>query len=221
MNFAAETSAMARQMMVDSQVRPNKVTDPRILAAMRALPREAFLPASLAARAYADEDVPLGSGRVMPEPMVIARMVQVAGLRRGERVLVVAAGTGYGAAVIAACGVEVTALENDPGLLAIAQVALASYAADVALVSGALEAGWKDAAPYDCVFVEGAVEELPAVIADQVNRNGRLVMIRSHGTRMAQCVVGRPTARGLNFIPEFDCAVPPLPAMRRRAEFVF
>lgn len=219
MTDAADTFATARLMMVDSQVRPNKVTDPRILAAMRALPREAFLPPSLAPRAYSDEDVPLGAGRVMIEPMVTARMIQMAGLRRDERVLVVAAGTGYAAAVIAACGVDVIALEEEAALLAIARPTLAAHAPSVQLVQGPIVAGWAEAAPYDCVFVDGCVEALPEAIAAQVNSRGRLVMIRSHGGHMAQAVIGRPTASGLSYAAEFDCGVKPLPAMRRAPVF--
>lgn len=217
----ANRHAMARTMMVDSQVRPNKVVDPRIISAMRSLPREAFLPPTLAARAYSDEDVALGGGRVMPEPMVIARMVQIAELRKGERVLVVAAGTGYGAALISLCGADVTALEEDANLLVIAKSALAAYAPDVALVEGPLVAGWTNAAGYDCVFVEGAVEDLPQAIADQVNQTGRLVMVKCHGSRMAQAVIGRHSGSSLNFQAAFDCAVPPLAAMRKTASFVF
>ena len=86
--------AEARNRMVNSQIRPNKVTDPRIIAAMRRLPRELFLPSQLASRAYVDEDVPLGGGRYLIEPMVIARLVQLAAARAGERALVVAAGAG-------------------------------------------------------------------------------------------------------------------------------
>ena len=103
--------ADARNRMVDSQVRPNKVTDPRVLSAMRELPRERFLPARLRPRAYVDEDVPLGGGRVLMEPLVIARLVQLAAPSAGERALVVGAGVGYGSAVLARCGVRVTALE--------------------------------------------------------------------------------------------------------------
>src|SRR6476619_4897977 len=112
MDHAAKAFADARNHMVDRQIRPTKVTDPRIIAAMRRLPRERFLPPRLASLAYADEDVPLGEGRVLIEPAVIARLVQLAAIATGERALVVAAGTGYGAALLAACGARVTALED-------------------------------------------------------------------------------------------------------------
>src|SRR5208282_6497251 len=97
----AELFADARNRMVDSQIRPNRVTDPRILAAMRCLPRERFLPPAVVSLAYADEDVPLGNGRYLMEPMVLARLLQAANLGEGERALVIAAGTGYSAAVLA------------------------------------------------------------------------------------------------------------------------
>ena len=145
----AQAFAEARNRMVDSQVRPNKVTDPRIIAAMRRLPRERFLPSRLASLAYADEDVPLGEGRVLIEPAVIARLVQLAAIATGERALVVAAGTGYGAALLAACGARVTALEDSASLQAIARSVLAELAPSVSLVAGPLAAGWPVGAPYE------------------------------------------------------------------------
>ncbi len=109
---------------------------------MRRLPRERFLPHALVPLAYADEDVPLGNGRFMLEPMVLAKLLQAATLLEHERVLVVGAGTGYGAAVLAACGCRVVALEEDPALLAIAETFLPQEAPGVTLASGPLSAGW-------------------------------------------------------------------------------
>src|SRR5690242_11705344 len=164
---SADFFAQARQHMVDSQVRPNKVTDTRILAAMRQLPRERFLPPHLAALAYADEDVPLGKGRVLMEPMVISRLVQLAMPQEGQRALVIAAGTGYGAALLAACGCRVTALEDDPALLAIARPALTEEAPGISLVSGPPTAGWPQGAPYDGILIEGGVHAVAPAIASQ------------------------------------------------------
>ncbi len=220
-------SQAARAFMVDGQVRPNKVTDPRIIAAMRRLPREAFLPPHCAALAYADEDVPLGGGRYMMEPMVIARLVQMAALRSGERVLVVAAGGGYGAALMAACGAKVTALEEDPALIALARAALAAEAPDVALVEGRIADGWAAAAPYDVILIEGAVEQVPAPIVAQIKPgSGRLVTVqvdphRAGAARIGHAVLGELTPAGLSLQPVFDCAVPLLPGMRRAPGFVF
>src|SRR5690348_11413326 len=98
MDSLAFDYAQARNCMVDSQIRPNRVTDPRILSAMREIPRERFLPPRLRAFAYIDEDVPLGNGRVLMEPLVIARLVQLVAPQPGERALVVAAGVEVGTA---------------------------------------------------------------------------------------------------------------------------
>jgi protein-L-isoaspartate(D-aspartate) O-methyltransferase len=218
MDSAAATQA-ARTLMVDSQVRPNKVTDTRIVAAMRALPRERFLPPYLAPLAYSDEDVPLGAGRFMLEPMVIARLVQLAAVRAGERALVVAAGTGYGAALLAACGAQVTALEQDATLRALARAALP---AEIAVVAGDPGDGCPADTAYDIVLIEGAVEELPDAVAGQVKRDGgRLVMVRAGAGPVGQAVLGSWGGDGFVFQPEFDCATPALPSLRRRPRFVF
>jgi protein-L-isoaspartate(D-aspartate) O-methyltransferase len=198
----------SRSRMVDCQLRPNKVSDTRVLAAMRVLPRERFLPPALAALAYADEDVPLTGGRCLMEPMVLA----------------IAAGTGYGVAVLAACGADVVALEEAEDLLRIARAALAELAPGVHLVSGPLAAGWRAGAPYDLVFIEGGFEQLPTAIAEQVRPNGgRLVGVRVISGRIGQAVLGERAgaAPAISLRPAFDCATPVLPSLRRAPGFVF
>ena len=214
--------AEARNRMVDSQVRPNRVIDPRIIGAMRRLPRERFLPANAAALAYADQDVPLGNQRMMPQPMAIARLVQLAAPLPGEHALVVAAGTGYGAAILAACGPRVTALEEDPALLAIARRILPEVAPKVSLVSGALAAGWPSEAPYDIILLEGAVPAIPPALAQQLRiGTGRLVTVISSGGRTSQAVLAEATSAGLRAQPMFDCPAPELASLRPAPAFVF
>ena len=213
--------AAARTHMVDSQVRPNKVTDPRIIAAMRALPREAFVPAGVAALAYADEDVPLGNGRVLLEPMVVARLVQLAAVEPGQKVLVIAAGTGYAAALLAACGAAVTAVEDDKSLLAIARTALAGISG-VTLVEAPLAEGCAKSGPYDVVFLDGAAETMPDAWAAQVKpQGGRFVGIQANAGRVSQAVSGALSGGRLALLPRFDCATPKLPGFRAAAGFVF
>jgi protein-L-isoaspartate(D-aspartate) O-methyltransferase len=212
----------ARNRMVDSQVRPNKVTDPRIIAAMRRLPRERFLPPQLAARAYVDEDVPLGGGRYLIEPMVIARLAQLTAAAAGERALVIAAGTGYGAALLAACGARVIALEDDASLQAIANRVLPDLAPSVSLVTGPMTAGWSHAAPYDVILIEGAVQQIPPEIGDQLHQqSGRLVTVYAGSERLGQAVLAEATPAGLRTRPMFDCATPPIPSFRQSPGFVF
>ena len=212
-------SSAARNMMVDSQIRPNKVTDRRIIDAMRQLPRENFVPPASRALAYADEDVPLGNGRVMLEPMVIARLVQLAAVQPGERVLVVACGTGYGAALLAACGAVVTAVDDDAGLLARAR---AAGGAGVTIVEGDTAAGWPSGGPYDAVLVEGAIAHVPPALAAQVKRpGGRLVAVLRGEGKVGQAVCGMPAGEGLSFRTAFDCGTALLPAFRQVPGFVF
>jgi protein-L-isoaspartate(D-aspartate) O-methyltransferase len=218
----AEYFAEARKKMVDSQIRPNRVTDPRILSAMRRLPRERFLPPNLSSLAYADEDIPLGNGRFMLEPMVLARLLQAAALRDNERVLVVGAGTGYGAAVLAACGCEVTALEEDAALAWIARAVLPVEAPGVTVVSGPLAAGWAAHAPYDLILIEGAVPQIPAALATQTQKETGRILAAIHGEgRITQAVIAEATAVGLGISPLFDCATAPIPSLRNAPVFGF
>ena len=214
--------ADARTRMVDSQVRPNKVTDPRILASMRRILRECFLPPALAARAYSDEDVPLGNGRVLTEPMVVARLIQLAAPLAGDRALVVGAGSGYGAAVLADCGARVFALEEDAVLLGLARAALASQAPAVTLLSGKLAAGWTEYAPYDVIIIEGAVRDVPPAITAQLRpQTGRLVTVLRGESDFGQAVLAELTPAGLRAQPMFDCATPLIPVLLPAPSFVF
>ncbi len=231
MDLVVPDFAEARDHMVDSQLRPNRVVDPRLLAAMRTLPRERFLPPRLRALAYADEDIPLGAGRVLMEPMVFARLVQLLDLVEGERALVVAAGVGYGAAVLAACGARVTALEEDRTLFALAGPVLAETAPNVVLAAGPLAAGWPAGAPYDVILIEGAVQEIPPALGAQLRADGgRLATVLTTpgstgraptGRAMGRAVLAEPTSGGLRARPVFDCATPPLPSLLPRPGFVF
>jgi protein-L-isoaspartate(D-aspartate) O-methyltransferase len=222
MAMPAEHFADARNCMVDSQIRPNRVADPRILAAMRRLPRERFLPANVQSLAYADEDVPLGNGRYMMEPMVLARLLQAAAPSGAERVLVVAAGTGYGAAVLAACGCRVTALEEDPALLSIATAVLAVEAPGVSIVSGPLASGWPSQAPYDLILIEGAVAAIPPALAAQLHREtGRLLTAIRRDGGITQAVQAEATGSGVGLCALFDCGTPEIPSLKKAPSFAF
>jgi protein-L-isoaspartate(D-aspartate) O-methyltransferase len=222
MDQAEPDFAAARDFMVDGQVRPNKVYDPRILNAMRRIPRERFLPPGLAARAYLDEDVMLPGGRALMEPMVIARLVQACEVEPGDSALVVAAGAGYGAALLAACGAAVTALEEDEALLALAKPALADWATGVTLVTGKLQDGWPAGAPYDIILIDGAVAALPAALGRQLRpHSGRILGVLRPGPGPAHALRAEATPAGLRPQPLFDCTVPLIPCMAPAPAFVF
>lgn len=215
--------ARARRFMVDGQLRPNQVQDPRILAAFGALPREAFLPQSLAARAYADADVPLASGRVLMQPMVLARLIQLAELRRGDRTLVLNAGAGYGAAVLAAMGAAVTALEDDAALCAGAQVAFARNLPEVSVRFMQENPAQPPAGlgPFDVILIEGGVPAIPRRIESLLAEGGRLVTLVTAGGPPARATLVRHA--GASYSPRiaFEAHAAPLPAFAPSPAFSF
>ncbi len=215
--------ADARRRMVDGQIRPNRVTDPRVLDAMRSLPRERFLPEALRSRAYVDEDVPLPGGRALMEPMVLARLAQLAAVRPDDRALVVCAGAGYGAAVLAWAGARVTALEPDAALRASARQVLEglALAGSVVVREGVPREGHPAGAPFDIIMIEGEVPEVPAALSAQLAEGGRLVAVQGLGTRGGRAVLGRRIGGSFSVTPVFDCATFPLPDFTAAPGFVF
>jgi protein-L-isoaspartate(D-aspartate) O-methyltransferase len=222
---AVPDMAAARRFMVDGQLRPNKVSDARLLSAMGEVPRERFLPPALAARAYVDQDVALPGGRVLIAPMHIARLLQLLRIRDGDRVLVIGAGAGYAAAVAAHCGARVVALEQAPWLVAQARAAVAGLVPPEALrvVEGALAQGFPASAPYDGILIEGEVDEVQAVISDQLAEGGRLATVLSGAARgvSSRAVLGRRFGGSFSLAEAFDCATAALPGFRRADGFTF
>ncbi len=218
--------AQMRRMMVDNQLRTYDVTSQSLLTAMADVPREKFVPAAERALAYTDRCIPLaeageGHGRELMTPMSFARLVQAARIERGERVLVVAAGTGYGAAVAARLGGSVVALEADAALRARAELLLKDIAGDdVRVVAGDHAAGHAAGAPYDVIIVEGAFEVEPSKLLDQLAEGGRLVGVRGAG-QAAAAVVLRRSGDDVGEVFVANAAAPVLPEFRRVPTFVF
>ena len=213
--------ALARHRMVDTQIRPVQVSDPRVLEAMRSLPRERFVPADRAEVAYMDRDVPLGGGRVLTEPRVIARLVQALVPHRDERALVVGAGTGYAACLLASLGVTVLALEQNLALAEIGQRLTAELAVGVRYVIGPLAQGHADAAPYDLILIDGAVRAIPDAVAAQLGAGGRLATVLALPGRVPTGALAEASAAGLRPRPQFDAATPLLPELAPAPRFSF
>lgn len=213
--------ALQRRMMVDGQLRTYDVTEPRLIAAMDEVPRERFV--ADPATAYLDRPAAMSaqSKRMMMTPMVFARLVQSAAPTPTDSVLVVGAGTGYGAAVMARLAARVVALESDEALSGLAKAALAEAGAEtVTVVTGPLRDGYGAAKPYDVIVVEGAIEVEPTHLLAQLAQGGRLV-----------CVVGRGRAGRATLYTRTDevtgqrtvteAAAPLLEAFAKEPSFVF
>jgi protein-L-isoaspartate(D-aspartate) O-methyltransferase len=213
--------ATARSHMIESQLRPNKITDERVLAAFEAIRRELFVPEALRAVAYIDEDLPLGGGRYLMEPMVAARLIQAAAVTRTDTVLVVGAGTGCEAAVLSVLARKVVALEEDADLARRARAALVDHAiAAVEPVEGPLPRGYRPRAPYDAILFGGAVAQIPAEVAEQLAEGGRLLAIERSGG-VGHAVLTKRTGGTLARRVIFDAATPLLPCFVPSATFVF
>jgi len=214
-------TAAARRNMVDGQVRTADVTNLDLIAAMLAVARERFVPSSLAEQAYRDGEISIANGRALLKPMVFAKLVQAAGVSEADHVLDVACGTGYSSAVLARLAGSVVALEEDAALAAQAKANLAAAGAGHVVVGiGPLPQGWPDAAPYDLIFLNGAIEVVPAALGRQLKPDGRLACIFGHSpaakAMLFACVEGQLVGR-----PIFDAAAPLLPGFTEPPRFVF
>jgi len=212
----------ARIRMVESQLRPNKVIDKRALGAFLEIERELFVPEHLKAVAYVDEDLPLGKGRHLMEPMVAARLLQSAAIERTDTALIVGAGTGYEAALLAVLARSVVALEEDPELARRGRTALVEHSiASVAFVEGPLPQGHRVRSPYDVIFFGGAVAEIPAEIGSQLADRGRLLAVVKPGSGMGRATLLTRIDGSLTRRVLFDAATPLLPGFSPKPAFVF
>lgn len=206
--------AAAREAMIESQLRPEGVADPAVLGAMARVERERFVPTDVRPLAYADRAVSVGSGRFLPAPAVLGQLLTQMMPRRGQRALLVGAGTGYSAAVLAAMGLEVVAVESD------ASLAAAARALGIAIVEAPLEGGDPKHGPYDQILIDGAVEYIPDAIIDQLADGGRLgtALVDRGITRL---VVGRKAGGAFGTLSVADAGVPALPGFSRPKTFTF
>ncbi len=214
--------AVLRQNMVKAQLRTNEVTEPRLLEAMEEIPREIFVPERSQAVAYVDEDIEIGLGRYLMEPMVLARLLQAAEVTPRNAALDIGCATGYSSAVLARLAGAVVAVESEPELAARADELLTGLGADnVAVVRGALEDGYAKQAPYDVILLGGAVPELPQTIIDQLAEGGRLLAVMRAPGEVGRATLTMRRQGAVSSRTLFDAAVPPLPGFERRPRFVF
>ena len=206
--------AAAREAMVESQLRPQGITDRGVLNAMRTVARENFLPGHTRPLAYVDRAVAMGHGRFLSAPTVLGQLLTQMMPQAGQRALVIGAGTGYSAAILKEIGLDVVAVDSDAGLIS------AANEQGVQVTSGPLDAGHAKGAPYDQILIDGAVEYLPDAIVEQLDDGGRLgaALIDRGITRL---IVGRKASGAFGYLSIGDAGVPALPGFSRPKAFTF
>jgi protein-L-isoaspartate(D-aspartate) O-methyltransferase len=215
-SFAAQ-----RLNMIDAQVRASDVTDPRIHAAMGDVARERFVPAAKRALAYADVPVEVSPGRYLLDPRTFAKLLALCEFRPGDKVLDVGCATGYSSAVLARLARTVIALEQDADLVRLASELLpAAGAANAVVTQGILSQGLKAEAPYDAIFVNGAIESQPDALLAQLVQGGCLVAVISQGVRSQAMKFVREEGR-IGSWAAFDATVPTLVGFSKTVGFVF
>lgn len=218
---ASTDFATARTSMVNSQLRPNKLLDDRLADALGSLPRERFLPRAQQGIAYVDEDIHLGGGRYMMEPLVLARLIQLAEIGPNDTVLDVGCVTGYAAAVMASMAATVIAIDHEEAMVTSATETLAALdITNVAVVEAPLAEGLADQGPYDVILLEGAVHEVPEALLNQLAEGGRLLaVIRDEGVGVAHVLTRKNGMIGRRAV--FDANTPVLPGFEKKKAFVF
>lgn len=213
--------ALARRNMVEGQIRTNRVTDSLVVDALDTLPREAFLADELKQLAYIDEDLNVGAGRSLMEPMVLGRLMQFAAIEETDVALVIAAATGFEAAAISKIASAVVAIESDADLQKSASANLAAQGADtVTVLHGDLHKGHPGQGPYDVIFINGGVGELPASLTDQLADGGRLVYVKM-GAGIGRAKLVTKVDNVVSETELFDANVPALPEFAAKPKFTF
>ncbi len=214
-------SSAQRDHMVACQIRPNQVSNERLLAALEEIPREVFVPNALKSVAYLDENLEIAPGRYLMEPRCLARLIEAADIQPDQLVLEIGSGTGYSTAVLGKMADAVVAIEENKELAAIAEQKLASLGIDnVAVLNAPHAEGYAQQGPYSVIFINGAVENLPATLLDQLGEGGKLLYVRidngvGHGHMVTR------TGGNVGGIDLFDAQAKIVPGFEKTAQFVF
>jgi protein-L-isoaspartate(D-aspartate) O-methyltransferase len=219
MTFIDQSSLSPVEAMIESQLRVSKVTDTRVITAIRQVNRAAFIPADKQSLAYSDTNITIAPGRGLMQPLILARLLNHADILATDKVLLIGAGTGYASAVIARLAGHVVAVESNNDLIGFARATLQGIAY-IDLVAGALTQGHIASAPYDVIFIDGAVEHIPSTLIDQLAETGRMVGVLAHNG-VGRGFTARKAGSALGLNPFMDCFAPSLPEFILPKNFTF
>lgn len=217
MDFAA-----ARRIMVDSQIRPNDVTDPDLVSAFLRVAREAFVPASRKGVAYSELEIETSDGRALWTPRDCAKLLKAVQPGPDDIALVIGAGAGYEAALFAELVETVIGLEEDEAVAGSTTERLAAQGADRAvIVAGPLDVGLADQGPFDVIYVNGMVEAVPDAWIDQLADGGRLGVFVQSADGLGAARVYRRAGDAVSFRVVFEARPPKFDAFNAEKPFAF
>ena len=200
---------LARKNMVDCQLKPNKIKDNEVINAFLNVPREMFVKKNHIKHAYLDDNLSLGNGRFLLNPVILSRLIQALELKKNETILNIASGSGYGVVILSYLAGTVLGIENDKNLLEKSlELLLNLDVNNAAIIKGDIKEGFVKQAPYDAILIEGAVEEVPEIILTQLSDKGRLVTVQSNESGYGKAILIEKFNN--NFITNilFDAYVP-------------
>jgi protein-L-isoaspartate(D-aspartate) O-methyltransferase len=202
--------AQARNQMVNTQLIPRGISDPRVLAAMRRVPRHLFVPSHLWDQAYNDYPLPIGEDQTISQPYIVALMTEILEPREADRVLEIGVGSGYQAAVLAELVAQVFTIDRVESLAQRAQETLQSMGyRNIKIKAGDGTLGWPEEAPFDGIIVTAAAPQVPRPLTEQLAPGGRLVI--PVGDRYSQTLtLVRKTKDGLKYQYHGGCRFVPL-----------
>ena len=208
-----------RTVMVDTQVRPSDVTKFPIIDAMLSIPREEFVPDDRRDAAYVDNNLDLGGGRVILEPRTMGKMLDALDIQGSEVVMDLGCGLGYSTALLARLAEFVVAVEEDEARVTEAQANLSAHDVDnAAVVHGTLASGAPKQGPYDVIVLEGAAEQVPETLIDQLREGGRMAVLFSEGA-LGVMRIGHKLDGAMTWRMAFNAGAPVVPGFERRPAF--
>lgn len=226
--MGADPFVTARRNMVECQLVPGNVQDMDVVEAMASTPREQFVPDAMRGSAYIDDALPVAKNRYLLAPLVLARLLVLAEIRKTDTVLDIGCATGYSTAILGQLAEKVVAVEEQMELAEKARQLLNRlHTPNAEVITGAFTPGYPSSGPYNVIVINGAVEVLPDTLTDQLAEGGRLVTIKSVSLRpgktagLGKAVLYRKSGGRLFHKEAFDASVPLLHGFEEKRQFEF